>query len=109
MDNLWPVVRIVRESCEVLHFSDLDQCQEMLVKNDNVDFLIIEHEFVEDIVLDALTNLATNRRVTWVLASLISSDTAEIRALKNGATEYMPLDRSPEIRIARFDLLLIHI
>ena len=106
MDNLWPVVRIVRESCEVLHFSDLDQCQEMLVKNDNVDFLIIEHEFVEDIVLDALTHLATNRRVTWVLASLISSDAAEIRALKNGATEYMPLDRSPEILNARFDKLV---
>ncbi|MDG2075180.1 MAG: diguanylate cyclase [Arenicellales bacterium] len=106
MENLWPAVRIARESCEVLHFSDLEQCQETLVQNDNVDFLIIEHEFVEDIILDALTNLATNRRVTWVLASLISSDAAEIRALKNGATEYMPLDRSPEILNARFDKLV---
>ena len=106
MENLWPAVRIARESCEVLHFSDLDQCQDMLVKNDNIDFLIIEHEFVEDIILDALTNLAANRRVTWVLASLTSSDAAEIRALKNGAAEYMPLDRSAEILNARFDKLV---
>ncbi len=44
--------------------------------------------------------------MTWVLTCLIKSDGAEIRALKTGATEYMPLDRSPEILNARFDKLV---
>ena len=106
MEHLWSLVQIARESCEILHFSDLEACQQMVVENEDLDFLFIEHEFVDDDVLKSLTTLARSRGLSWVLASKTAAEEVELRALNHGAEQYMSLDSSSSLHKARIDKLV---
>ena len=106
MEHLWSLVQIARESCEILHFSDLETCQQMVVENEDLDFLFIEHEFVDDEVLKSLTTLARSRGLSWVMASKSSSEEIELRALNHGAEQYISLDSSSSLHKARIDKLV---
>ena len=106
MEHLWSLVQIARESCEILHFSDLETCQEMVVENEDLDFLFIEHEFVDDDVLKSLTTLARSRGLSWVMASKSSLEEVELRALNHGAEQYISLDSSSSLHKARIDKLV---
>jgi len=107
LENLWPLVETIRDSCEVLHFADADRCRDMLSEHESVDFLLIEHEFACDEDYDLLSDVANARGVTRVVASATGSDEAEMRALRSGAAEYLPVDRSASVLSARFDKLVI--
>ena len=106
MEHLWSLVQIARESCEILHFSDLEACQQMVVENEDIDFLFIEHEFVDDDILKSLTTLARSRGLSWVMASKSASEEVELRALNHGAEQYMSLDSSSSLHKARIDKLV---
>ena len=106
MEHLWSLVQIARESCEILHFSDLEACQQMVVENEDLDFLFIEHEFVDDDVLKSLTTLARSRGLSWVMASKAASEEVELRALNHGAEQYISLDSSSSLHKARIDKLV---
>ena len=106
MEHLWSLVQIARESCEILHFSDLEACQQMVVENEDIDFLFIEHEFVDDDILKSLTTLARSRGLSWVLASKTAAEEVELRALNHGAEQYMSLDSSSSLHRARIDKLV---
>ena len=106
MDHLWSLVQIARESCEILHYSDLETCQQMVVENEDIDFLFIEHEFVDDDILKSLTTLARSRGLSWVLASKTASEEVELRALNHGAEQYMSVDSSTTLHKARIDKLV---
>ena len=106
MEHLWSLVQIARESCEILHFSDLETCQQMVVENEDLDFLFIEHEFVDDEVLKSLTTLARSRGLSWVMASKSASEEIELRALNHGAEQYISLDSSSSLHKARIDKLV---
>ena len=105
-ERVWSLVKVVRQSCEILHFSDFDTCKKTLVESENTDFLLIEHEFANDLVLKELTQLCISRGLIWVLTSRVGSDDAEIRALHAGAAEYLPLDRSEPVLKSRIDKLV---
>jgi len=107
MENLWPLVESIRDSCEVLHFSDADRCRDMLSEHESVDFLLIENEFATDEDFDLLSDMASTRGVTRLVASSKGSDEAEMRALESGAAEYLPIDRSARVLSARFDKLVV--
>jgi len=107
LEHLWPLVEMIRNSCEVLHFSNASDCREMLSKHESVDFLLIEHEFTSDEHFDLLSEMANARGVTRIVASAGGSDEAEMRALQSGAAEYLPLVRSARVLSARFDKLVI--
>jgi diguanylate cyclase (GGDEF)-like protein len=107
LENLWPLVESIRDSCEVLHFADADRCRGMLSEHESVDFLLIEHEFACGEDYDLLSEMAGARGVTRVVASATGSDAAEMRALQSGAAEYLPVDRSASVLSARFDKLVI--
>jgi hypothetical protein len=87
MDHLWSLVQIARDSCEILHFSDLKACQQMMIENEDIDFLFIEHEFVDDDTLKTLTALARSRGLSWVLVSETAAEEVELRALNHGAEQ----------------------
>tara|TARA_B100000959_G_scaffold108860_1_gene114786 strand:- start:10088 stop:11767 length:1680 start_codon:yes stop_codon:yes gene_type:complete len=106
VENLWPLVKIIRNSCEVLHFSDTAQCREILTEKESVDFLLIEHEFVTESDFTLLSDIAVSQGITRIVASKKGSDEAEMRALQTGAAEYLPLDRSVGVLTARFDKLV---
>ncbi|HCX87931.1 MAG TPA: hypothetical protein DG761_07885 [Gammaproteobacteria bacterium] len=106
IENLWPLVKVIRNSCEVLHFSDSAQCHKILTENESVDFLLIEHEFVSESDFTLLSDIAVSKGVTRIVASRRGSDEAEMRALQSGAAEYLPLDRSVGVLTARFDKLV---
>ena len=107
LENLWPLVETIRDSCEVLHFADVDRCRDMLSEHESVDFLLIEHEFASDDNFDLLSRMANARGVTRVVASATGSDAAEMRAMQSGAAEYLPVNRSASVLSARFDKLVI--
>ena len=107
LENLWPLVETIRDSCEVLHFSDASRCRDMLSEHESVDFLLIEYEFASDEDFDLLSDMASARGVTRIVASARGSDEAEMRALQSGAAEYLPIDRSARVLSARFDKLVI--
>ena len=107
LENLWPLVETIRDSCEVLHFSDSSRCRDMLSEHESVDFLLIEYEFASDEDFDLLSDMASARGVTRIVASARGSDEAEMRALQSGAAEYLPIDRSARVLSARFDKLVI--
>jgi diguanylate cyclase (GGDEF)-like protein len=106
MDHLWSLVQIARDSCEILHFSDLKACQQMMIENEDIDFLFIEHEFVDDDTLKTLTALARSRGLSWVLVSETAAEEVELRALNHGAEQYMSLDSSSSLHKARIDKLV---
>ena len=106
MEHLWSLVQIARESCEILHFSDFEAYQQMMIENEDIDFLFIEHEFVDDDILKSLTTLARSRGLSWVLASRTASEEVELRALNHGAERYMALDSSSSLHRARIDKLV---
>ncbi|MEO1865253.1 MAG: GGDEF domain-containing protein, partial [Pseudomonadota bacterium] len=106
LENLWPLVGTIRDSCEVLHFSDVDRCRDMLSEHESVDFLLIEYEFASHEDFDLLSDMASARGVTRMVASGRGSDEAEMRALQSGAAEYLPIDRSARVLSARFDKLV---
>ena len=107
LENLWRLVETIRDSCEVLHFSDASRCRDMLSEHESVDFLLIEYEFASDEDFDLLSDMASARGVTRIVASARGSDEAEMRALQSGAAEYLPIDRSARVLSARFDKLVI--
>ena len=107
LENLWPLVETIRDSCEVLHFSDASRCRDMLSEHESVDFLLIEYEFASEEDFDLLSDMASARGVTRIVASSKGSDEAEMRALQSGAAEYLPIDRSARVLSARFDKLVI--
>ena len=78
----------------------------MVVENEDLDFLFIEHEFVDDDVLKSLTTLARSRGLSWVLASKTATEEVELRALNHGAEQYMSLDSSSSLHKARIDKLV---
>ncbi|MGE4634464.1 MAG: diguanylate cyclase [Arenicellales bacterium] len=106
IENLWPLIKIIRNSCEVLHVSDSAQCHKLLTENESVDFLLIEHELVSESDFTLLSGIAVAKGVTRIVASRKGSDEAEMRALQSGAAEYLPLDRSVGVLTARFDKLV---
>ena len=106
MDHLWSLVQIARDSCEILHFSDLKAWQQMMIGNEDIDFLFIEHEFVDDDTLKTLTALARSRGLSWVLVSETAAEEVELRALNHGAEQYMSLDSSSSLHKARIDKLV---
>ncbi len=106
IENLWPLVKIIRNSCEVLHFSDPAQCHKILTENESVDFLLIEHEFVNESDFTLLSDIAVSKGVTRIVASRKGSDEAEMRALQSGAAEYLPMDRRAGVLTLRFDKLV---
>ena len=106
IENLWPLIKIIRNSCEVLHFSDSAQCHKILIENESVDFLLLEHEFANESDFRLLSDIAVSKSVTRIVASRKGSDEAEMRALQSGAAEYLPLDRSVGVLTARFDKLV---
>jgi len=107
LEHLWPLVENIRNSCEVLHFANVDDCREMLSEHESIDFLLIEHEFAPDEEFDLLSDMASARGVTRIVASAVGSDEAEMRALESGAAEYLPTDRSARVLGARFDKLVM--
>jgi len=78
----------------------------MVVENEDIDFLFIEHEFVDDDILKSLTTLARSRGLSWVLASKTASEEVELRALNHGAEQYMSVDSSTTLHKARIDKLV---
>ena len=78
----------------------------MVVENEDIDFLFIEHEFVDDDILKSLTTLARSRSLSWVLASKTASEEVELRALNHGAEQYMSVDSSTTLHKARIDKLV---
>ena len=106
IENLWPLIKIIRNSCEVLHFSDSAQCRKILTEDESVDFLLIEHEFVSEPDFTLLSDTAVSKGVTRIVASRKGSDEAEMRALQSGAAEYLPMDRSVGVLTVRFDKLV---
>ena len=106
IENLWPLIKIIRNSCEVLHFSDSAQCHKLLTEDESVDFLLIEHEFASESDFNLLSDTAVSKGVTRIVASRKGSDEAEMRALQSGAAEYLPMDRSVGVLTARFDKLV---
>ena len=106
MDHLWPLVKILKETCEVLHFSEIASCRQMLIDNEEIDFLFIEDEFVEDDVLGELAELLKTRGVSWVLAAQNQTEEAELRSLRNGAVVHMPVHSSEALHKARIAKLV---
>ncbi|MEE3286773.1 MAG: diguanylate cyclase [Pseudomonadota bacterium] len=106
MDHLWPLVKILRETCEVLHYSELASCRQMLVDNEEIDFLIIEDEFIDDDGLSEFAELLKTRGVSWVLAAQQPTEEAELRSLRNGAVEHMSVDSSEVLHRARIAKLV---
>ena len=106
IENLWPLIKIIRNSCEVLHFSDSAQYHKLLTEDESVDFLLIEHEFASESDFNLLSDTAVSKGVTRIVASRKGSDEAEMRALQSGAAEYLPMDRSVGVLTARFDKLV---
>ena len=106
LEKLWPLVNTIRDSCEVLHFSNSDDCREMLSEHESVDFLLIEYELASAKDFDLLSDMASARDVTCIVVSAEGSDEAEMRALESGAAEYLPLGRSGRILGARFEKLV---
>ncbi len=106
IENLWPLIKIIRNSCEILHFSDPMQSHKILTENESVDILLIEHEFVSEFDFTLLSGIAVSKGVIRIVASRKGSDEAEMRALQSGAAEYLLLDRSVSVLTARFDKLV---
>lgn len=106
MSHLWQMLIDVRSCCEILQAPNGKRAMEYLSEVAVPDLVILDGEYVDQTVMESISQLARNRSVPWVVATRTPSPDEEIRSLSMGAVEYLPVVGASEVARARLGRIL---
>jgi diguanylate cyclase (GGDEF)-like protein len=106
MRNLWPILRTLREHCDVVLAPRASELQSLLTGDCPIDLLLVDWKSVPGDMLAHLAISARTHSFPWVVATHNPSPDEEQRVLSAGAAEYLPIDGSSDLAIMRLNRIL---